>query len=120
MEEAAAFIHRQNLHRSRLGRLMEILQIRGRTLTQGEERYAASWLNMGFEEDALELAYERTCLNTGGLSWAYMHKILARWNEMGLRTAAEVRSGDRKGGKTAGRNLDSDEQAAIARLLQEG
>ena len=39
---------------------------------------------------------------------------------MGLRTAAEVRNGDRKGEKRTARNLDSDEQAAIARLLQEG
>ena len=118
MEEAAAFIHRQNLRRSRLGRLMEILQIRGRALTPGEERYAASWLDMGFEEDALSLAYERTCLNTGGLSWAYMNKILTRWHENGIHTAEAVRSGD-KGAVNKGANgaLGDAEMEAIAKVL---
>jgi DnaD/phage-associated family protein len=120
MEAAGAFIQAKNVYHSRLGKLMRLLQIRGRNLTTAEEKYAAQWLDWGISEELITMAYEKTCLNTGGLSWAYMHKILARWNEMGLRTAADVRSGDRKGGKTAGRNLDSDEQAAIARLLQEG
>lgn len=120
MEAAGAYIQAKNVYFSRLGRLMRLLQIRGRNLTPAEEKYAAQWLDWGISEELIALAYEKTCLGTGGLSWAYMHKILARWNEMGLRTAAEVRSGDRKGGKTAARSLDSDEQAAIARLLQEG
>ena len=118
MEEAAAFIHRQNLRRSRLGRLMELLQIRGRALTPGEERYATSWLDMGFEEEALTLAYEKTCLNTGGLSWAYMNKILTRWHEAGLHTAEAVRSGD-KGAMPKGASgaLGDAEMEAIAKVL---
>ena len=36
MEEAVAYIQNQNHRRSRLGRLMGILQIRGRNLTPGE------------------------------------------------------------------------------------
>ena len=96
MEEAAAFIQNQNHRRSHLSRLMELLQIRGRTLTPGEERYAQSWLEMGFDEGAIKLAYEKTCLNTGGLSWAYMNKILTRWQEAGLRTLEQVMAGDKK------------------------
>lgn len=121
MEAAGAFIQARNVYNSRLNKLMRLLQIRGRNLTPAEEKYAAQWLDWGISEELLTMAYEKTCLNTGGLSWAYMHKILARWNEAGFRTAAEVRSGDRKGGSKADkRSLDSDEQAAIARLLQEG
>ena len=37
MEEASAYIHRQNVRYSRLGQLMEVLQIRGRALTAAEE-----------------------------------------------------------------------------------
>ena len=96
MEEAAAFIQNQNMRRSRLAGLMSLLQIRGRNLTPGEERYASAWLEMGFEEDVLKLAYERTCLNTGGLSWAYMNKILTRWQENGLFTLEQVMAGDKK------------------------
>lgn len=121
MEAAGAFIQAKNVYNSRLGKLMRLLQIRNRNLTPAEEKYAAQWLDWGISDELITMAYEKTCLNTGGLSWAYMHKILARWNEAGFRTAAEVRSGDRKGGgKSAGRSLDSEEQAAIARLLQEG
>ena len=121
MEEAAAFIQAQNQRRSKLGRLMDILQIRGRNLTAGEERYALSWLEMGFEDSVLAGAYERTCLNTGGLSWAYMHKILTRWHEAGLHTLEQVRSGDRKAvPKGASGELGQAELDAIQKLLREG
>ena len=119
MEEAAAFIQAQNVYHSRLSELMRNLQIRGRALTAAEEKYARAWLDMGFEDDLIAMAYERTCLNTGGLSWAYMNKILQRWNQAGFRTAEDVRAGDRKPVATE-RRLDADEQAAIQRMLQEG
>ena len=119
MEEAAAFIHSQNVRNSRLHKLMNILQIRGRTLTAAEERYAQSWLEMGFEEEVVGMAYERTCLNTGGLNWAYMNKILQRWHEQGLHTAEEVRSGDRKPmPKGASGQLGDAELEAIQRVLR--
>ncbi len=121
MEEAVAYIQRQNLRRSRLGRLMQILQIRGRNLTAGEERYAQQWLDWGFDEEAISLAYERTCLNTGALSWAYMNKILTRWQEAGLLTGAQVRAGDKKPlPKGASGQLGDAELEAIRRVLQEG
>ena len=121
MEEAAAFIQRQNVYNSRLAQLTRLLQIRGRNLTAAEERYAKSWLELGFEDEAITMAYERTCLNTGGLSWAYMNKILVRWHEAGLHTAEEVRSGDRKPTpKGASGELGEAELEAIRRVLQEG
>ena len=120
VEEAAAFIQAQNVRNSRLSRLMNILQIRGRNLTAAEERYAQSWLDMGFDEEAISMAYERTCLNTGGLNWAYMNKILQRWHEQGLHTAEEVRSGDRKAPKGASGELGEAELEAIQRVLREG
>ena len=121
VEEAAAFIQAQNVRNSRLYRLMNILQIRGRSLTAAEERYAQSWLDMGFDEEAVSMAYERTCLNTGGLNWAYMNKILQRWHEQGLHTGEEVRSGDRKPApKGASGELGQAELEAIQRVLREG
>lgn len=121
MEEAAAFIQNQNVRRSKLGQLMGVLQIRGRNLTPGEERYAQQWLDMGFDTEALSMAYERTCLNTGGLSWAYMNKILARWQEAGLLTGEQIRSGDRGAvPKGASGKLGQAELEAIQKVLQEG
>ena len=122
VEEAAAFIQAQNVRNSRLYRLMNILQIRGRSLTPAEERYAQSWLDMGVEEELIAMAYDRTCLNTGGLNWAYMNKILQRWHEQGLRTAEDIRTGDHKGGvpKGASGQLGAAELEAIQRVLREG
>jgi len=122
IEEAAAFIQMQNQRQSRIGRLMQIMQIYGRNLTAAEERYAKAWLDMGMEDEVIGMAYERTCLNTGGLNWAYMNKILQRWHSQGLHTAEEVRTGDQKGGvpKGASGQLGAAELEAIQRVLQEG
>jgi len=121
VEEAAAYIQRQNARSSRMGKLLQLLQIRGRSLTAAEERYAQSWLDMGFDDEAITLAYERTCINTGALKWPYMNSILTRWHEAGLHTADQIRGGDRKSvPKGASGELGEAELAAIARTLREG
>ncbi len=121
MEEAAAYIQAQNLRASRLHQLMDTLQIRGRNLTPGEEKYAQQWISWGFEKDAIALAYDKTCLNTGGLSWAYMNKILARWHDAGWHNARQVQEGDKKPApKGATGQLGEAELEAIAKLLREG
>jgi DnaD/phage-associated family protein len=98
---------------------MGLLQIRGRNLTPAEERYASSWLEMGFEDAVITMAYEKTCVNTGGLSWPYMNKILTSWKNAGLLTAQQVKTGDQKSPAAGQRQLDEDERAAIARMMQE-
>jgi len=122
LEEAAAYIHNQNLRHSRLSHLMKLLQIRGRTLTPGEERYAQSWLDMGVSDELISLAYEKTCVNTGGLNWPYMNKIINSWHTAGFRTEADVRNGDRKPTvpKGASGELGQAELEAIQRVLREG
>lgn len=121
MEEAAAYVRQQSQRFSLVGRIMEVLQIRGRNLTAPEKRYLKQWLEMGFEEEAIGLAYERSCVNTGGLAWPYMHKILLSWHEQGLHTAQEIR-GERKPTvpKGASGQLGDAELAAIQDLMKEG
>jgi DnaD/phage-associated family protein len=119
LEEAAAYIHARNQQNSRVAHLMSLLQIRGRSLTAAEEKYATAWLDMGFEDAVITMAYEKTCLNTGGLSWPYMNKILTSWKKAGLLTARQVKEGDWKGASSGQRQLDEDERAAIARMMQE-
>lgn len=136
LDEAVAYIQSQDAQQTRLAALMELLQISGRNLTPAEERYALNWLEMDFDRDALQLAYEKTCLNTGGLKWAYMDKILSSWHRQGLHTGAQVRAGDRgapKSSSNAARTaaqqtqrveagsagLGEFEREAIARMLRE-
>ena len=120
LEEAAAFIQMQNLRESKIGKLQQMLQIYGRILTAAEPPYANAWQDLGMDEEAISMAYERTCLNTGGLNWAYMNKILQRWHSQGLHTAEEIRTGDQKPGPGANgqRQLDADEVAAIRRMME--
>jgi DnaD/phage-associated family protein len=122
MEEAAAYIQNQNLRTSQLGQLMKTLQIRGRNLTPGEEKYARQWLDMGFSMDAIAIAYDRTCLNTGNLNWAYMNRILTRWHEAGLTTVEQIQKNDKKPQvpKGASGQLGTAEMEAMQRVLQEG
>ena len=120
MEEAAAFIQSQNAHNTRMAHIKHLLQIRGRRLTTAEEKYASRWAEMGFEDGAIIMAYERTCINTGGLKWPYMNSILKRWHEKGLHTVAQIESGDQKvTAKSERRELSADELEAIKRMMQE-
>lgn len=121
LEAASAYIQTQNQRESQMTSLMSLLQIRGRNLTAAEERYAGAWLTMGFDADAIREAYERTCLNTGGLNWAYMNKILIRWQQAGFHTLEQVRAGDQKNlPKGASGQLGAAELEAIQNILQEG
>lgn len=121
LEAASAYIQTQNQRESQMTSLMSLLQIRGRNLTAAEERYAGAWLTMGFDADAIREAYERTCLNTGGLNWAYMNKILIRWQQAGFHTLEQVRAGDQKNlPKGASGQLGEAELEAIQSILQEG
>lgn len=96
LEKAAAYMQNETKKNTRLGELCRLLGLTGRRLTAAEERWLQSWADMGFADDAVELAYEKTCENTGGLAWKYMNSILERWNAQGLYTADQVKALDRK------------------------
>ena len=96
LEKAAAFMQSETKKNTRLGELCAMLGITGRRLTPAEERWLQAWADMGFANDAIELAFEKTCENTGGLTWKYMNSILERWNSQGLYTADQVKALDRK------------------------
>lgn len=123
VEEAIAFMGRQNIRYSQLGQLMELLQIRGRSLTAPEEKYANRWMDAGFSKELLTEAYQRTCVNTGGMNWRYMNTILTRWQEAGFKTLQQVQDGDKKKTsmpKGASGKLGDAELEAIRRLMEEG
>ena len=84
---------------------------------------------MGFTDEVIKLAYEKTCLNTGGLKWAYMNSILKSWNEKNLRTPQDIATGDSAPQPRRSNNdmyqrhndaLSPLERQAIARALEEG
>lgn len=96
VEAAAAYMQRELERQTATGRIKRILQINDRNLTVSEQKYVSSWLDMGFSDDAIAMAYDRTCLNTGSMKWAYCNSILKSWASQGLLTADQIRQGDQK------------------------
>ncbi len=127
--EAAGFYMQTQLERQNaVGRLQRRMQLTDRRLTASEERYLKSWLELGFDEDAILLAYERTCLNTGSMKWPYCNSILKSWDGKGLHTVAEIEAGDVRPQNAAPRGrppagsagqgeLGELERSALARML---
>ena len=83
-----------------LGRLL--LGLDSRRLTADEERYLSTWISMGFPDESINLAYERTCNQTGAFKWAYMNSILKSWHEKQLHTPQEIAEGDTAPAKRRG------------------
>lgn len=117
LDQAEEYIRRQRERRDALGRAKAALGIHGRELTPTETKYLSAWLDMGFDEDALAIGYDRTITNTGALKWSYMNKIMQSWHEKGLHSAEEIESGDprRRPQQSAaqGKAIDMDELQSV-------
>lgn len=96
-EAADQYLRRMDTLQQGENRLLPLVGIRGRGAVESERKYLATWLDCGFDEDAIVLAYERTLLRKGSFHWAYMNSILKNWHAAGLHTAAQVETGDGKG-----------------------
>lgn len=94
LEQADEYIKRAAERRGRVNELKAAMGICGRALTPTEGKYITSWLDMGFDNDAILIAYDRTVTNTGALKWSYMNKILLSWHEKGIHTEAEIAERD--------------------------
>ncbi len=62
---------------------------------------------MGFDDGAIQLAYERTVYNTGSLRWAYMNKILQRWHQSGWHDRATIEEKDSRRTQASSSSGDS-------------
>lgn len=103
-ESAAAYIKKYQRSRQALPRMMRLLRLGDRPPAPSEEKYLLAWESMDFEDEAIELAYDKTVVKCKELKWPYMNKILCSWHEKGLHTLAQIESGDRPGG---GRHVQS-------------
>lgn len=108
LEQAEEYIRSKRQRRSLVGSAKAALGISGRELSASEEKLISSWLDMGFDDSVIALAYDRTVLNTGGLKWPYMNKILQSWQGKDLHTVEDIeredppRKGQAKPAKTGG------------------
>ena len=109
-DSAAAYLKTCVLRDERMSVYMRALGLGDRRPVESEERYIRSWMDKGFDADAVALAYDKTVLYKKELNWRYLNGILRRWDEQGWHTAEEVRGGDEKKPaaeqKTGKSNLD--------------
>ena len=94
LEQAEEYIAARERQREKITRTAKALNIVGRELTPTETKYITAWLDMGFDEEGIGIAYDRTITNTGALKWSYMNGILKSWHEKGLHSPAEIRDKD--------------------------
>jgi DnaD/phage-associated family protein len=74
---------------------MRALGLGDRMPVASEEKFLASWQEMGFPPETVAIAYDKTVLKCHELKWPYCNGILKRWHESGLHTPEEVQSGDK-------------------------
>ncbi len=95
MEAAEAHIQKMTSLRGREKEILRLLDIPARPLVEREKSYIAAWDEMGFDDETIRMAYEKTIMKKQSMDWGYMNGILRRWHEKGLHTAAAVQTGDR-------------------------
>ena len=82
-------------------KLKQVLQIDSLELSAAETRYINSWIAMGFGHDAVEIAYDRTIMKTGKLTWNYMDSIINNWHVKNLHTVRDILDKDSRSGRNS-------------------
>ncbi len=130
LETASAYVLANVTRNTRIRAVSQLLGLGSRALTRSEEKYITSWLDRGFGKDEIQLAYEKTCVNTGQLKWPYMNSILQSWDAQNLHTVAQIEQFDRPASSSKpnsrwsdfqhhGEPLSPMMQQAIAQILSE-
>ena len=93
-EAAEEYLKKQTRLRAREREILPMLDIVGRMPLDKEREHISAWVDMGFPDDAIRLAYERTVWKKQSMNWPYMNSILNSWHKKGLHTVKEIEAGD--------------------------
>lgn len=99
-EAAEAHLKKLTQLRDRSVRVLALMDIRDRLPVAREREYIAGWIDMGFPDEVIRLAYEKTVLQKQSLNWPYMNSILKSWYQKGFHTVEEVEAGEGRRGRT--------------------
>lgn len=97
VEEAEGFLKRMGAYRTNEGRLLALVGVQGRSATSQERSYIEKWVEWGFGDEIITLAYETTLFQKQTMKWNYMSAILEKWHQKGYRTVADIHEGEGKG-----------------------
>jgi len=64
--------------------------MRGKKVSATQEKYINQWIELGFDETAVEEAYDRTVTNKGDFIWAYANSIMMNWHNQGCHNMSEI------------------------------
>lgn len=118
-EAADAHIRALSALQTREKAILPLLGISGRATVEGERRYISAWVGMGFDDEAIRLAYEKTVLKKQSLNWAYMNSILKNWHQKNLHTVDQVEAGDSAYRRTRSSSAPADTKHAQNRLKED-
>ena len=90
IEQAEEYLKSLEARKSARGEIKKAMQISNREFTATEKQYVDGWIDMGFEPEAIAIAYDRTVIATGGPKIRYMDGILKRWHGEGVFTASKI------------------------------
>ena len=94
LELAERYLRSRTERQTESAALARLLGIYDRALSPTEEKYLTAWLDMGFGQDAVLKAYDKTITKKGELAWPYMNRILENWHQKNLHTIPEIEAGD--------------------------
>ncbi len=108
-ERAEEFLRREEQVDRREWAILSAVGAKERRPAVGREReFIAKWVEAGYSDELIRLAYERTVYQKGAMNWPYMNRILERWQQAGYRTPEQVKAGDkppqRQSGRSAGKS----------------
>ncbi len=95
-EAAEEYLKKQTGLRKREREILPMLDIVGRMPVDKEREYINSWVEWGFPNEVIRLAYEKTVMGTKtkSMDWRYMNGILNSWHKKGLHSVKEIEAGD--------------------------
>ncbi|SBW11228.1 DnaD domain protein [uncultured Eubacteriales bacterium] len=93
-EAAEEHLKRQAVLRGRERDILPLVGVTGRAPVDGERKFIAAWVEMGFPDEAIRLAYEKTVFKKQTMSWPYMNSILRSWHQKGLHSVADIKVKD--------------------------
>lgn len=95
MERASSYLQKQRAQRTALRSLAQRFEM-GREFKAPERGRVLTWMELGFGEEEIYLAYERCLEATKALKWQYMDRIVRSWHEQNLHTKAEILQWDQR------------------------
>jgi DnaD/phage-associated family protein len=93
-QAASELLDEIDRRQSQYGRVLSLFGITNRAPSESEKKYIAAWLEMGHSDDLIRMAYDRTVLRTGKLTWRYLHRILEEWKNKGYKTRRQVEAAE--------------------------